>query len=316
MREFYEDILKRNPTRPTPLEKMIRWECALHEDLTELHEKRMEQILKDIQRRKTGSEPDWVVTIFEGLMNRALHYGDPCTPEELEACSPGERHMRQIARLNRPAAQAYELRKQGSPCEDKAAERTMIRRYESLVGRMDGEVSAEGDHVRTMKALMDSVWTFRRDVTGMVQYRFYEQGRQLGSATTLILPDFPEMIQFNGLIFNSNFDPNTTIVPGISRDIIDADDPSLVAGRLTWEERGCHKLELFWYDAPLTILIRKEQDATKFYMQDRCVAETIALPEVQKMGEWEVATVVKFHEELPLATRVMLMSVPTLSIGL
>ena len=316
MREFYEDILNRNPARPTPLEKIVRWECALCEDLTELHEKRMEQILEDIQRRKADGEPDWVVTIFEGLMARALRYGDPCTPEELEACSTEERHLRQIAQENRPAAQAYELRKQGIPCEDKAAERVMIRRYESLVGRMDGEVSAEGDHVRTMKALTGSAWMFHRDVTGMVQYRFYEQGRQLGSATNLILPDFPEIIQCNGLIFNSSFDPNTTMVPGMSRDIIDADDLALVAGRLTWEERGCHKLELFWEEAPLTIQIRKEQEGTKFYMQDRCVAETISLAEVQKMGEWDVATVVKFYEELSETTRVMLMSVPSMLIGL
>lgn len=322
MREFYEDILKRNPPKPTALERAVLWECAQAEDLTKLHELRMEQMMEDIRHRKAEAEAfgegsaDWAVATFEGLLIRALKYGDPMTREEMMGLSPAELSLRRTAQRNRPAAEAYELRKQGLACENREVERKLLRLYESVVGRMEGKVRAEGIQVQTLRTLQDSQWVFRKEDANGIHYRFYRQSHLLGTCAVQLLTDRSMVIQCGGLLFNSRFDPQDTVVPNVFRDIVDADDPTLRVGRLTWLAPGRHELTLFWETGPMTVQICREEGELNFYLENRCIAGTVSLPEKQEMLGWELSMCMKFHEHFSAETELLLMCVPLLCFGI
>lgn len=320
MKEFYENILSRNPEEPSPLEKVILWECAQAETLDPLQDQRITRMLEDIRQRKAEADAfdgcDWVVSTLEGLLNRALKYGDPMPREELLALPPQEQRLRRTAQRNRPAAEAYQLYQQGQPCLNKDAKRRLLRLYESIVGRLETPSGSGISHVQTLRTLMDTPHRgFRQDCTGRIRYRYYDQDRLLGTAVTQILPDFPTTIHCGGLSFCSSFDPQITVFPGMYRNILDADDPTRLAARLTWITWGQHELEIHGDANSRIIRIRKEDDRYVFYTEGRCIAETVTLPEKQRLMDWELHVLMTFHEDLSHETKVLLMSFPTLCIG-
>lgn len=322
MKEFYEDILQRNPKDTTPLEKVVLWECAQEKGYNQLHLLRIQQMMEDISERRAQAESsdgcDWVIATFEGLLERALTYGDHMPKEDMLSLPPHELSMRRTAQRNQPAAEAYEYLKAGMPCQNSEAERRLLRLYESIIARTDAKAfRPDVAHVQTLKTLMDTHnRVFRQDLTGLIRYRYYDRSRLLGTATTQVIPDFPTVIHCGGLVFSSSFDPETTVVPGMFRNIVDADDPTKLAARLTWKDFGLHEFDLYWDKNPMTVQIRREEEIFKFHTENRCIAESISLPGDQRLMEWELCAGMKFHEELPVETQVLLMSFPLLSVGL
>ena len=58
----------------------------------------------------------------------------------------------------------------------------------------------------------------QRENTGITQYQFYRGQRLLGTGSAWITQDFPLVLRCGGLLLNSTFDPDRTIVSGISRE--------------------------------------------------------------------------------------------------
>jgi len=156
-------------------------------------------------------------------------------------------------------------------------------------------------------------YVLRRSLTGQIQYRYYDQNhRMLGNAATQILPDFPTLLQCNEMIFSSSFDIQTTIFPGVFRNIVDADDPTILAARIIWLGTGLYELEIFWDDQPLLIQIRSSENTHRFFSKDKLIAEIDVLPPTQQPENWALTIRMNCHVMLSDETRVLLMSFPML----
>jgi hypothetical protein len=220
------------------------------------------------------------------------------------------------------------LRKQGLSVNETAArlkltedavieaEQQLIRMYERIYRRTEiirkGCPAADNAALTLLHLMAGHYRAFRRNDTGVTSYWFYRKDQLLGTASAYAMPDFPVVLRSNGLIFNSTFDPSQTIFPGLTRIIVDADDPSAVAARLTWLETRSHELQMHWTTGTVTVRIRSQGNLHGFYANDRLIAEVLPLPEKQHMGNRELAFCIQTHEALPDETALLLMSFPLL----
>lgn len=149
---------------------------------------------------------------------------------------------------------------------------------------------------------------FCRSDTGLVQYWFYQKDRSLGTAAAQLLPDFPLVLQSNGLIFNSSFDPAQTIFSGVSRTVVDADNSCDVAARLTWLGKGHHEMQLNWATGTETIQIRSDNDLHRFYAEGVLIAEIMPLPEKQSILGWDLSICMKAYREISDMTALLILS--------
>lgn len=314
MREFYEDILHRREAGKSlsPLDRVVLLEAMTPEDRLQQHKQALRQILEQLDRREAearefgSGQPDWAVA----ALHKALHSGN----------------LR-----NKRAAEIYPLLRQGLTTEELAAKLGLTREetlraenrlmilYRRIVNRSDEtQETAPGDpRGQLFLQLMRGKYrVFRRSDTGVVQYRFYHRAQLLGTGSAQVLPDFPIVLRCNGLLFNSSFDPKTTVFPGLSRDITDGDDPSLVAARLTWLTPERQELRLNWTETPLTVRIHSRENAHRFYVEDRLIAEILPLPQKQSMFDWELSSCMQVYEDISDETALFLMSFPLLRFAL
>lgn len=317
MKDFYENILSQNAKEKTPLEKVILWECSQAEDFDRLHEIRIRQMLEDIRQRKVQAEAcdgcDWIVATFECMMERALKYGEPMAEEDMLALPPQELYLRRTAQRNLPAAKTYECRKAGMACQDQQAERQLLCLYERLIGRIDWVADQDASHVKTMQLLLGTPYrVFQKKLTDGTQYRYYYKTRLLGTATTWKNPELPTKICCEDHEFTSSFDPQTTLVPGIFRDIASA----RFSARLVWNDLGYHELQICRDADPISLQIFRDGDIYRFYEGYQCIGETVSFPGRQQLSDWELGWAMVFSQALPEELQVLLMSFPILSIGL
>ena len=155
----------------------------------------------------------------------------------------------------------------------------------------------------------------RKDRTGLVEYRFCYKTRRTGSATVEILPGFPMVIRTeDGMILNSSFDVETTIHPGLYRDITDADNPTVPVARLVWNDWGEHELHL---PGGKIMKICTRGERHYFYLDDRMVAKTNPLPENQKATDgFELCGCMKLCEETDDTTALLMQLFPVIRFGM
>lgn len=168
----------------------------------------------------------------------------------------------------------------------------------------------------TLNTLISGTFrVFRKELTGVTQYRFYHQDRLLGTGSAGIGRGFPLVLRCTGLFLNSSMDPDQTIVPGCSRKIIDADNAAAIVARLTYLKDGLHKLQLNWDDSPMTIQIQTQERTHLCYVQGKLIAAIMPLAQVQYMDEWVLSYCLKAEIPLTDETALLLMSFPLLQIG-
>ena len=152
----------------------------------------------------------------------------------------------------------------------------------------------------------------RQDITGAVRYRFYHRDRLIGTAEAMVYPGFPVVLQQGGRILNSSFDPEQTIFPGVSREIVDADNCSEPAAWLTWQGSGEHTLTVNWGAEPQTVRILTKDEEHQFWLEDRQIAVICKLPQRQTISDWELRWCMQIMEEMPDEMAMLLMSFPVL----
>ena len=344
MKEFYKQMVRRwlsvekwEDWETSPLETVVWQEGRGAEDARQVHDHIFRLMLKEIARMETeaeeygGGEQDWMVSSFHRLLKDAREY--VWNPDENSVWSlpPEELSRRNRALKYRQAAMVYPLRKQGmSPAQTAAelgiseeavreAEKKLIRLLRRTDRLMDyhPRFSQMNPRIQTLITLEKGTYrVFRRKTETGVQYRFYCRDRLLGTASAGSGADFPLVLQCGALMFNSSFDPDSTIFPGVSRTVVDADDPTADAARLTWWERDCYELRLNWEPEAVTVWIECWGENHRFYRNDRMIGEILPLQQPQHMGEWEISFCMKLCEPLSDETALLLMSFPMLRFGL
>ena len=166
---------------------------------------------------------------------------------------------------------------------------------------------------RTRDALlMGDYWVLRREYTGVTQYRFCHRGQRFGTGAAHIMPGFPTVLHCGGLVLNSKFDPGRTVVPGVSREIVDADNATAVAARLTWLGDSRYELVMNWDMGTVVLEIRSAGDMHEFYRDGKRIATVCELPDPRHLPDWEVNFCMRTWEALSNETAMLLMSFPLL----
>ena len=333
MREFCEDILRRDPPVLTPLEKVVLWECAEQSDLQQLHEREVRQLLEDIDRRKAAAQgkEDLVTAAFHVRLERARKY-QPMEKEAMQALSPRQIRQQLEAEKYASGARIYDLRRRGltlaeiteelqlEPAEVRKTERQLLRLYKRICQDAKGATQGkpDPDRIQLVNTLLQGSYRiFRRDVTGMTEYRFYCKDRLLGTARCQVGRDFPVVIFRDGLVFNSCFDK--TIVPGVTRDVIDADAPDEVVAQLRWLGQGQEQI-LHLHNRKDLLDVRIDTSGnsdssrnvyTMYALGGRC-AQLLPLPEKQFMRDWELIYCAKLKEGISDGSALLLLCYPLL----
>ena len=314
MREFYQEIAdrKRKGEALTVLEEVVFFEYREKADEAWFHDQKFAEFLAGIACREQDArahgsgEEDWLVARFhESLKN---------------AGEPAEKPVRKRrTRPDRQHAEIYSLRRQGlSP--EQVADRLKIsadavRDADDVLSFWYHQLETGNPHIdrkvqinpraQTMAALMKCRYrVVYKDEGNRTRYRFYCADKLLGIGSVQHGKDFPLVLQCNGMFLNGRPADGT---------IVDADDPSLVLARLTWQG-DCRELRLNQSSGAVTITIRSEQDALACSIGDRICARIHILPE-QRISDWHMQVCMNVSEELPEETAFLLMAVPCMTIG-
>ena len=342
MKEFYKKIMEQQLAATSwgefhnynsPLEKLIHDECMSTEDSIRLHDHEFTLLLKDISQRAAEAEnfggTDWIVSRFQFDLEDALTNDPNLTKESLRHSNLSPHELSKLLRgiKNRESAVIYNLRKQGLSAKDISAqlkiseeevrkvEHKLLRKYHTLCRQFEGSSSKSDDNLKleTFHALDSGHYrVFQKHVTGSTRYYFYHKDRLLATGLSLVLPNFPFVLQHNALIFNSIFDPMKTIFPGQFRTMIDADNPEAVIAKLTWLDNGRHQLQLNFDNETITFMVHTENKTHRFFKEDQLIAEILPLPIKQQLFDCELDNCMKVHEELSDETALLLMCFPLL----
>lgn len=340
MKEFYENMLRRwlsirdwRDWGMTPLENVVWQECREKGDARRVHDHEIRLLLKEIARleaeaKKYGEgEQDWMVSSFHHMLENARNL-DESDPRTL---TPTELSRQRRAMRYKMAAAVYPLRGQGLSLEEIAselgiseeavleAERKLIRLFWLTMRQPErhSRYFQMPPVIQTMVTLRKSAYrVFRRKTETGVQYRFYCRDRLLGTGSAGPMAEGHLVLWHNALMFTSSFDPGHTIFPGLSRTVVDGDNPVAEAARLTYLEAGRYELRLNWDTGPVTIRIESEGETTRFYQDDKLIGEILPLQQPQQMDAWEIDFCMESQEPLPDGTALMLMSFPMLRFAL
>lgn len=337
MKELYGQMLGRwlaveswDQWEMSPLEAVVWQEWKDPEDARRVHDHIFRLLLKEIARLEKeaaeygGGEQDWRLASFHRVLKDAGE-ADESGPESLP---PKELARRKRAAVYKKAAMVYPLRKQGMSLARTAGELGIseedVRNAEGKLLRLFRKTTAASGcrppaalreaRTRTLAALEQGTYrVFHRKTETGIQYRFYCRDRLMGTGSGGTGAGASLVLRRGALVFySSSFDPDSTLFPGISRTVVDADDPITEAARLIWLEPGRYELHLNWDPEPVTV--RVEED--RFFCNDRPVAEILSLQEPQKIGEWETGFCMKPCEPLSDETALLLMSFPLLRFAL
>lgn len=158
----------------------------------------------------------------------------------------------------------------------------------------------------------DDWQVLRQDTTGAVRYRFFHRDRLIGTAEAMVYPGFPVVLQQNGMILNSSFDPESTLFPGLTRVIADADRGCEPAAELTWQGSGEYRLTIHWDTETKIVQIRSHGEEHQFWVEDRQIAAICPLREQRNDADWEPRWCLQSAEDLPDDLAMLLMSFPVL----
>ena len=155
--------------------------------------------------------------------------------------------------------------------------------------------------------------TFRIVDTGLWRYEFYDQSRQrIGYVTSLVVPSLPVQIESQNCHWYSRFNMDTTIIPGISRRIMN---------NLTGEEM--YRL-IYW--KPGLYQVRTEDVSIRIemskgrYLIGRTGMPATAMTERIEHADWKPVTDFEcqayyrtiFYEKVNEAFELMALSFPAL----
>jgi len=164
---------------------------------------------------------------------------------------------------------------------------------------------------------MGNYLMLRQCLTGANRYRFCreEDMHLIGTASALVLPDFPIRISCGELALEYSRDPDITLFPGINRAIF-AGDLREIWGRVIWMGQGKHRL-----DTPFgTVCLLRKDDTYRFFRDDILIArmhpakqDTFPLP---AGSEWEPRLILAPEEPLPEPLATVLLAFPLLQIGI
>lgn len=324
MREFWPDIMERwlsweswDHEKVSMLESMIYEECALPEERMRIKEHDLQLLMEEIQKREADAkrygdgEEDVLLSVFGACLrkrnrrSRIRRKRDEIRLEEVYDLLRQGLSWEMICRkMNISLEQAFDAVSDIFSCYDDAE----IQTGERSVDRKQGVIN-----MQTAVTLWYGTWrVLRQDTTGAVRYRFYYRDRLVGTATAMVCPGFPVVLQQGGMILNSSFDPEQTIFPGVSREIVDADNCSESVARLTWQGSGEHTLTVNWGAEPQTVRILTKDEEHQFWVEDRQIALIRKLPQRQSISDWEVGWCLRPMEELPDEMAMLLMSFPML----
>ena len=163
---------------------------------------------------------------------------------------------------------------------------------------------------------MNGYRLLRRENTGITQYRFYRGERLLGTGSAWITRDFPLVLRCAGLIMNSTFDPDKTIIPGISREIVDADNATAVVARLTYLGISRYELVMNWDTGAVAVQIRSSEQGHRFFQGDREIAHMTRMTGLRHGSDWEEIFCLQTETELDDETVMLMMSYPLLRFGM
>ena len=326
MREFYEQTVRRwlgteswEDWEMSPLEAVVWQECREAEDARLVHDHVFNLMLKEIGRLEAearaygAGEEDWMLSSFHRVLQDAGNCEENCR----------QRRLLEYAE----AAKVYPLRRQGYSPEETAAklelsaeavreaERKLLRLFRRKTASSGYHVPASlrDDRTRTLLALeKGSYRIFRRKTDSGVQYRFYCRERLLGTGSAGSGADFPLVLSCGALVFNSSFDPDSTVFPGLSRTVVDADDPTVEAARLTWLEADRYAFRLNLEPEAVTVRIENH----RFFRDDRPMGEILPLGQTQHMGHWELDFCADLPESLSDEAALLLMSFPLMRFAL
>jgi len=332
MKEFYGHMVCRwlaaedwDQWEMSPLEAVVEQECRTEEASRQVHDHVFELMLKKIARMEEeaaeygGGEQDWMVSSFHRILEEA-RAAEESSREEL---TPRRHRTLEY----RPAAMVYPLRRQGkSPAETAAelgmteeavreAERKLIRLFRKQTASAGCHLPASLQDARTRTLLAlekGSYRLFRRETETGIQYRFYCRDRLIGTGSGGSASGGSLVLRQGALIFSSSFGPDITVFPGLSRTLVDADEPVLEAARLAWLEKDRYELRLNWDSEPMTVGV----EGLRFYRNDRKIGEILPLEQPQKMDDWEIGFCMEPCEPLSDETALTLMSFPLLRFDL
>ena len=324
VKSFYEEIRKRkmNGEKLSPLESVIMCECATMEDRLAFHDRRCRLFLEDIDQQEASSTKQF--SRFHDLLEQAQKSSQSAVWEAMNALPPRGLSVLRRNQRNRQAANVFVQMRQGlSP--DEIAEklgisssavrneqRRLIRLYNNIVKEHHRHTA--DSNFQTLSTLLKGTYrSFQRMDTGCNSYCFFHRDQVIGTASAQILPNFPLIIQSDGLILSSCFNPENTVFPGVIREIIDVDNSAAPFARLIWKGMGIHHLQLNWDTGTVLIDILSEGEKHQFYQEERLIATILPMPLPQKLFDWEVRYCLQTHDQ-PITDQlaVMLLSFPLL----
>ena len=339
MRAFYDEIMKRidiaseGQTAPlTSLERIIISENMPLTEKLRRSEVYLDRMLRDMAMREAAAarfgdgEKDVFVSVFRDDLGP-----DRKVLEEYKkrALSDEEEYWIKRYERNGWAADVYKLLRQGTPPEELGAalgisEEEILDAYCCLHNAYENAARRCGELPRpNNRQLTPEIWThyvllmghyrvFRQENTGETQYRFYHKGRLMGTGSAYIVPGFPLVLRCGGLILNSKFDPSRTVVPGVSREIVDADNATATVARLTWLGDSRYELTMNWDTGTENLEIQTDGQNHIIYRGGRRIAAIYALTDPQRLLEWEVNYCLSTKEIFTDETALLLMSFPLL----
>lgn len=339
MKEFYDEIMKRidlaseeQTISLTSLDSIIISENMPLPEKLRRFEVDLNRMLRDVAMREVAAarfgdgEKDVFVSVFHNNVGP-----DRKTLEEykIRALSYEEEYWVKRQEKNGWAADVYKLLRRGTPPEELGAalgisEEEILDAYCCLHNAYEDAARRCGELPRlNNRQLTPEIWTryvlltghyrvFRQENTGETQYRFYNKERLMGTGSAYIVPGFPVVLRCGGLILNSKFDPSMTLVPGVSREIVDADNATATVARLTWLGDSRYELVMNWDTGTENLEIQTDGQNHIIYREGRRVAAIYALTDPQHLLNWEVSYCLSTKENFSDETALLLMSFPLL----
>lgn len=312
MQTIWQDIMDRwlntekwSELKVSPLESVIYEECSSAEDKQRLQDHRLRLMLADIQKREAEAaeygdgEQDTVLSVFAASLRKK------------------QDSAARVYSLLRQGLSREQIRQQLAPQEGylEQAEDRLLQLYVRANMRSGntapGTLHSPG--FQTWQQLQRSGYrVLRQDTTGAVHYRFCHHRHLLGTGTAMVLPGFPVTLQGGGLFLCSSMDPDQTVVPGMSREILDADNATESVARLTWLGKDRYHLTMNWATGTQTVRIHFREGEYNFWLEDRLIARISPLPQPQKLPDWDLGWCMRPYEQIPDATALLLLSFPLL----
>lgn len=156
----------------------------------------------------------------------------------------------------------------------------------------------------------DKITGYHYTATGVCGYAFYSDKNKICDVSSLMVPDFPVGFLNEEISWESTYDIDSTIVPGLTRYIHDKSTGKNVAG-IVYPDSGLFEL------ADDILVVCHPRSSYSFIRDKRLIAEISPyegsaewLPD--DYNEWEAQYDISLKKELDLRTKILILAFPML----